>query len=406
MGVRGLHSLLRSLSLSSIAERIDLSAENSKRSCLVVDGNAFVHWFALEVLGPAPAINTNYRLLSEHVSAWVTRCDNANVDCVFVFDGITEPTKLSCRIERLAKQATHVHTVLSTLLLANKGSDSSRTTLHLQSTPPLLAIACVVQALRGHSNCRALYADGEADAAIVEVAIALHAIAILSNDTDMLVFDTGSVGYIPFWAFGFADDGSLCASVVRRVRVAAILGIPPDYLPLLAALAGNDFTDERACHEIQRVFLYNHSLSLRSTSTSSVGSSASMLTHAVLDTNTTMVCTATDSDDAEAAVAEDEMVVETEGNSKRLRTSTHHDTSNSNSNSQASEQSSAPTKSKASRNNKSKSTSSSDHRMQERRRANRKQESLQREVNRLAVNTQAVSLGANGSVVIDCPANL
>ena len=393
MGVRGLHSLLRSLSLPSIAEHIELSAENSKRNLLVVDGNAFVHWFALEVLGPAPSINTNYRLLSEHVSAWVTRCDIANVDCVFVFDGITEPAKLFCRIERLAKQATHVHTVLSTLLLTNKGSDSNRATLHLQSTPPLLAIACVVQALRGHDNCRALYADGEADAAIVEVAIALDAIAVLSNDTDMLVFDTGTVGYIPFWAFGFADDGSLCAFIVRRVRVAAILGIPPDYLPLLAALAGNDFTDERVCREIQRVFLYNHSLSLRSTGMSYVGSSStSMLTQGGNHTNASIVCAATDIDDAADAV-DDEMMVETEGNNKRPRTSAHDDHNDS----KATQPSNVSTKSKANRNSKAKSSTSSEHRMQERRRANRKQESLRREVNRLAVNTQAVTLGTNGT---------
>ena len=395
MGVRGLHSLLRSQSLPSIAEHVELSAENP-RSLLLVDGNAFVHWFALEILGPAPSINTNYRLLSEHVSAWVTRCDTANVDCVFVFDGITEPTKLLCRIERLAKQATHVHTVLSTLLLTNKGSDDSHATLHLQSTPPMLAISCVVQALHGHQNCRALYADGEADAAIVQVAITLNAIAILSNDTDMLIFDTGNVGYIPFWAFGFAEDGSLCAFIVRRVRVAAILGIPPDYLPLLAALAGNDFTDERVCHEIQRVFLYNHSLSVRSTGMSSVGSgsgSASMLTH----TDTATFDTAIDMDDtATLTIADDEMVIELEGNNKRPRTSIHHDHHNN----QATPSSSISTtiKNKSHRNNKTKASTSSDQRMQERRRANRKQETLQREVNRLAMNTQAVTLGTtNGN---------
>ena len=292
MGIRGLTAFLKQGSLSSISDHVDMSTANMlpghssissdasaalSRHLVVIDGNAFSHWFCMECFGTAPSLNTNYLLLKLHVLSWILKCHASKVDCAFVFDGATEPDKLQCRLDRLCKQSANMNFALSRQPLGsafkagdqdpcssyksnesnintnNNGSDS----IKLQSTPPLLAISCIISAI-GHirdlgTQVCAFYAKGEADKTITEVAVILKATAIMSNDSDMLIYDTGNVGFIPFWAFGFADDGSLNAFVIKRRKVANLLGIIEDNLPLLAALVGNDFTSPEVCYDMHKI---------------------------------------------------------------------------------------------------------------------------------------------------------
>ena len=298
MGIRGLTAFLKQGSLSSISDHVDMSADNNTTAhgsslsgsstalsehLVVIDGNAFSHWFCMECLGTAPSVNTNYKLLKRQVTSWILKCCGSKVNCVFVFDGATEPDKLQCRLDRLCKQSANMNCALSQQPLCdlpNAGdhvqgistksndinnnqntndadSSSNTNSIKLQSTPPLLAISCIIGAIGdlrdlGPKVC-AFYAKGEADKTITEVAVALKATAIMSNDSDMLIYDTGKVGFIPFWAFGFAEDGSLNAFIIRRRKVANLLGISEGSLPLLAAIVGNDFTSPDVCYNMHKI---------------------------------------------------------------------------------------------------------------------------------------------------------
>jgi hypothetical protein len=294
MGVRGLTAFLKQGSLSSFSDHVDFSVpaelhdehqhgagSPQNRRLLIVDGNAFSHWFSLECFGSAPSVNTNYRQLKRLVVSWIMKCYATKVDCIFVFDGATEPDKLQCRLDRLCRQSANMDSALSQeplgAVLNGTDQDNEASTIardvelngtgiptiyqrnsagiKVQSTPPLLAISCIVNAIGSlqSTDTRAFYARGEADKTIVEVAVALQATAIMSNDSDMLIYNSCDVGFIPFWGFGFADDGSLNAFVIKRKKVSNLMGISEINLPILAVLVGNDFTSAEICHHIHKI---------------------------------------------------------------------------------------------------------------------------------------------------------
>ena len=296
MGVRGLTAFLKQGSLSSISDHVDFSVPAEMhlhddrqhdpghpydRRLLIVDGNAFSHWFTLECFGTAPSVNTNYRQLKSLVVSWIMKCYATQVDCIFVFDGATEPDKLQCRLDRLCRQSANMDAALSQEPLeavqnATDQENEASTRAHdvecngtgiptlfqknsgnikVQSTPPLLAISCIINAIVSlqSTETRAFYARGEADKTIVEVAVALQATAIMSNDSDMIIYNSSDVGFIPFWGFGFADDGSLNAFIIKRKKVSNLMGISEINLPILAALVGNDFTSAENCYHIHKI---------------------------------------------------------------------------------------------------------------------------------------------------------
>jgi hypothetical protein len=90
---------------------------------------------------------------------------------------------------------------------------------------------------------------------IAIVARAVDAVAILSSDTDMLIYDTGKTGLIPLWGFGFAEDGGFHAFQLQRSKLAAILGISVANLPLLSALVGNDYSSPEVLDDIHKQLL-------------------------------------------------------------------------------------------------------------------------------------------------------
>ena len=296
MGVRGLTAFLKQGSLSSISDHVDFSVPAEMhlyddrqhdpgyphdRRLLIVDGNAFSHWFTLECFGTAPSVNTNYRQLKSLVVSWIMKCHATQVDCIFVFDGATEPDKLQCRLDRLCRQSANMDAALSQEPLGavpnatgqeNEAStrahdvecngtgiptmyQKNSSNIKVQSTPPLLAISCIINAIVSlqSTETRAFYARGEADKTIVEVAVALQATAIMSNDSDMIIYNSSDVGFIPFWGFGFADDGSLNAFIIKRKKVSNLMGISEINLPILAALVGNDFTSVENCYHIHKI---------------------------------------------------------------------------------------------------------------------------------------------------------
>eukprot|EP01041_Mallomonas_annulata_P010691 gene10691-22325_t len=268
MGIRGLTSFIRQ-SLPSFADHVNLSAVSSTSLTpivLIVDGNAFFHYFCLERLGNAPGITTDYRWLSLSVQDWIQKCRSSGVELMFIFDGSKSPDKLPTKLSRLQKQSADVCKGLNWCRqslersIDHEGDPNTSkfsdifSKMRLQSVPPLLAQQCLMELL-AKLGISYMTASGEADGAIAHMAKTYSAFAILSNDSDFICYDTGSAGWIPLWTMGFDTDGCLYAHVIRRSRIAATIGIDIQNLCHLAALVGNDFSNAPLLHHIHERLL-------------------------------------------------------------------------------------------------------------------------------------------------------
>lgn len=76
---------------------------------------------------------------------------------------------------------------------------------------------------------------GEADCVIVHLAMRMKAYGILSNDSDMIIFNNSpnkevSIPLIPLWSMQWSDEQPerIYFSVVERERVAAAFSVPSE----------------------------------------------------------------------------------------------------------------------------------------------------------------------------------
>jgi hypothetical protein len=257
MGVRGIFSLLRK-HLPSFSTRKEYTAGaadlSSKRDLIVVDGNAFVYWFVTFILGRESSCLTNYTFLSKKLDEWLRQCYRLQIAFIFIFDGPTQPAKWQTKIKRMRNQSQDIYTnQLHKLQRGDRGAAPS-----VASVPPLLGMQAVTRVLLHHQSTEGAgalqvrHAEGEADEEIVRVAVEQQAVAILSNDSDMLFFHTreavdryhveamdtaGSsnnrrvvpvtVPLIPFASFHFSEGGRrlVLDAMIQRHCLAKATGV-------------------------------------------------------------------------------------------------------------------------------------------------------------------------------------
>jgi hypothetical protein len=169
-----------------------------------------------------------------------------NVQLVFIFDGIINDDKLYNKIKRYSNQVEELH---QKLVYINKNTFEKIPKFY--NTLPLFMIECIIEVCHG-CNVQIFFAKNEADQVLSLFARSINAIAILSNDTDFLIYNMGdNVGLILSNGYGFADDGSLHAYIIRRNKLALINGLSPDNLHYIPALVGNDISNKAQLREIQ-----------------------------------------------------------------------------------------------------------------------------------------------------------
>jgi hypothetical protein len=260
MGVRGLYGTL-SKALTSFSERVALHG-----SLVVVDGSAWTYFLVAGMGASAgvPGFAADYAALDACMRAWLDRFADAQVEVVFVFDGPREAAKMGTKLDRMQKQCHDADKVQNT---------GGRRGFLL----PLHAEQCVVQTLNrrassggGGSGLRIFFSAGEADRDVARLAAEMGARAILSNDTDMLIYQypndvsstssssssgSGSgrsfVGMVTLDTLGFSPDGlELYGFRLSQRSVARGLRVEVSDLPYLAALLGNDHSDLGVLHAV------------------------------------------------------------------------------------------------------------------------------------------------------------
>jgi hypothetical protein len=227
MGVRGLTKFLQ---LNSLLSQRTISCGETK--VIIVDGNGFVYWFFLKYNLISSADYTRaHEILMNFLATFV----KVNIHLVFVFDGPMEIRKIRCKLERLSSQAQ----AAANIDLGN---------CNALPLPPL-AFESILQCL--HDNCSFIDSDGslifngtmphlchlsggEADQTIVKTAIRMGAYGIMSNDSDMVIYNTSpdqgtSILFIPLWSIEWSVDlPQIYFSAVDRAAVAVAFSLPQE----------------------------------------------------------------------------------------------------------------------------------------------------------------------------------
>ncbi|KAJ3208903.1 hypothetical protein HDU83_007753 [Entophlyctis luteolus] len=225
MGIPGLSSLVRDT--TGGATPLKLAA--SSGAGLIIDGNALVHSVAVVPDPSVPAVVLRIVSLAESLAS-------VCAPLFIVFDGPLPKWKHSQRFDREKDKLAKVRRgagpgdVLSPLAL-------------------LASIQSLAAASAAGAGFQVVVANGEADLEITALA-RLHNAYIAGGDSDFLVHR--SRGYIPLETLAFtpaapatATTPATTATVSGKVwtyeRVAAGVGLPVTFMPLLAAIAGCDY---------------------------------------------------------------------------------------------------------------------------------------------------------------------
>lgn len=258
MGVRGIFTLLRKnlssystrkeydASLQAQREPVECSEEEApdkRGDLIVVDGNAFVYWFVTFTLGRESSCQTDYVILSSKLHEWLLQCHRHRIHFIFIFDGPTDPSKWPTKIKRMRNQSQDIYSSQMHKLYPSESVPPS-----VASVPPVLGLQAVLLELEKHqsdnqSGCgrgcgmvRVIHAEGEADKDIARVAVQQRAMAVLSNDSDMMFFHTARRGQgdtpvpvplLPFASFQFSMEGNRLAleALIQRSSLAKAAGM-------------------------------------------------------------------------------------------------------------------------------------------------------------------------------------
>ncbi|KAI9333317.1 hypothetical protein BDR26DRAFT_868556, partial [Obelidium mucronatum] len=228
MGVRGLLAFLKdtaggSSTLCFSPNSEPQTASSPLKESLIIDGNALVHHIAKAT----PECSDSIPVLARAVTAFAAQLANI-FNLTVLFDGPLPKWKYQQRIEREREKIAKLEREYYDGILS-----------------PLSLIACMQSlcARQAENGFTVRVAEGEADLAITELSRSQNAY-ISSSDSDFYIHSCR--GYFPLDGLSVAPDGSVVAVVWTYDVVAKQLGIHVDMLPLLAYVAGCDYTlDER-----------------------------------------------------------------------------------------------------------------------------------------------------------------
>ncbi|KAI5990717.1 hypothetical protein EDC04DRAFT_2989029 [Pisolithus marmoratus] len=290
MGVHGLTTYLReNKRVLGKAVRFP-SASKDAVTTIVVDGWSFV--FEIYLQSHLPWVyGGEYAEFSQYIEQVVLSWIAVGLKVYFVFDGPTPELKIPTLISRM-----NGGNVEKSLIFFRTSPASRCTPRFLRETsilPPLAYEACVQTLQRlassGKRPLEVHFADEEADPYAVELAGRLGAY-VVGNDSDFVIFSSGlyaggdddddfqtvvrgktrkrptrqqniTFGLIPPLDVPL-EDLTLTASVYTPAALASHLKIPITILPLLAALVGNDFSNQSTTQRNVQFLFFERRLSL------------------------------------------------------------------------------------------------------------------------------------------------
>ena len=238
MGIRGLSTFFND-QFTSISDRINLS-----NKLLVVDGYAFLYYFSGK--------SNDYDEYLSKINEWLdTMINKSKTKMVFIFDSPVKRNslKFNTKIERMKMTTQNV----------NNNSENTEGIL------PLLAERIALSTLCDRKNVQILRCTGdeESDKEIFIYAFKNKAVGILSNDSDFCAYVIPNITslstprLIPIWTLAFCPEkGTAFAHAISQKKLAGALSLNNvSELSILAALVGNDYTDDELTKVISQRLL-------------------------------------------------------------------------------------------------------------------------------------------------------
>ncbi|BGP18738.1 hypothetical protein JCM10213_009217 [Rhodosporidiobolus nylandii] len=212
----------------------------------IVDGLAFLYHVGLV----DPFRGGNYTAVRATVRRYVTYWRACGLEPEFVWDGPFDSNKLPTVIQRSAQS-------LARSIAYMRSSDTARADAKLRNSaarlPALthMAVSAELEALHVPCHC----AEEEADSPTAELAQRKNGF-VASNDSDYFIYPARCRGYVPLTSMEYgaynqprveqvhpAEPPKMRLRVYQHETIAQFFSLPPSFLPILAALIGNDASD-------------------------------------------------------------------------------------------------------------------------------------------------------------------
>lgn len=246
MGINGLSQFVKSHPSLTEATRWKLNSVNIKDR-FIFDGNAFVYSCAYEYRTHW-IYGGQYATIACVIVQIINKLKNAGIEPIFLFDGALPADKIETRTKRHRSYIQRCALVMSHLEAINTLNRDLEHLSKLFLIPPL-TFEVILQTLRD-LQVYVRICDAEADGEVAKMAEKEDGY-IVSQDSDMYIYPNTGKGYIPLNTLKIPiDDGNskhISASVFYPDRLAQLLRLDRQSLPLLGTLMGNDYLDGELC---------------------------------------------------------------------------------------------------------------------------------------------------------------
>nr|XP_054758607.1 constitutive coactivator of peroxisome proliferator-activated receptor gamma-like [Lytechinus pictus]XP_054758609.1 constitutive coactivator of peroxisome proliferator-activated receptor gamma-like [Lytechinus pictus] len=231
MGVRGLLSYVQGQCPDAF-ERVDLrrladqyyQRYNAKPQ-LLIDCNGYIR----DIYGSLEfAFGGQWLQYLEHIKEFIRYFQNAGFELLVMFDGVVEKKKIKTWIDRRQNERKSVSKIFD--FIKHSGRHPDHKLFHIPTSLSTLT-RFAMKGLRVTIYNSSIEVDRE---------LFLHcrnskSFGIVSRDTDFMIFD------VPQWLYITCSNGHVReVQLFRRDIFCHHLGIPPQFLPLLACLLGCD----------------------------------------------------------------------------------------------------------------------------------------------------------------------
>ncbi|XP_039432311.1 uncharacterized protein LOC120415013 [Culex pipiens pallens] len=181
---------------------------------------------------PGSMCGGRYTLIYQRLDRFFGKLRELGANLVFYYDGPVQEDKFSTWYER---QKNKYAIGIKILDAVDKGINLETLMNRFQRDFPGNTMYPVKEVAKKHGQIITAIAN-ECDKELVQYANSVNALAIISNDTDFLIYK----GFWQYWSCKDMNFETLTTKAYNRVALIKHLGLGFKHMPLLATLGGND----------------------------------------------------------------------------------------------------------------------------------------------------------------------
>ncbi|XP_073988205.1 constitutive coactivator of peroxisome proliferator-activated receptor gamma-like [Rhodnius prolixus] len=251
MGIRGLETYLERNSKGA-CYKVDIKEiilsyrqKNGKNPKIVIDGmSALSHLYNKNLPWISGGqLKEFYEVIREFITAFIS----LGAELISFFDGPPVPSKRSTWVKRRLDTLEDIYALFDDLAA---GVDPLQIQSHRKNILSPNA-GCVIMYVFHIFGCKVYKSVLECDAEISKFALENDCLAILAQDSDFIIYE----GAEYYWSMKNFDLDTMTTLNYDRIKLANSLRIPPQHLPLVASLMGNDVVPYDLVMPFKRVLL-------------------------------------------------------------------------------------------------------------------------------------------------------